>query len=173
MTADGGEGTDVVAVAQVERFTHALFGIAARGAHATAYMRDGDDGEIKLWVPRRARHLFNYPGKLDSTIAGGVKASDSPLECIVAEGQEEASLPSALLRDRLKAVGALSYVTTYNASSSSGSGGGSGSYAGEKGLVSPEILYCFDLELPADVIPRPCDDEVEEFCLMTVAEVRS
>src|ERR1700753_3239018 len=56
---------------QVERFSHALFGIASRGAHMTAYVNTSEG--LKVWVPRRAHHLFTYPGKLDSTVAGGVK----------------------------------------------------------------------------------------------------
>jgi hypothetical protein len=47
---------------QVERFSHSLFGIAARGAHLTAYVNSSDG--LRVWVPRRARHLFTYPGTI-------------------------------------------------------------------------------------------------------------
>src|ERR1700759_710602 len=50
-------------VVQFERFSHSLFGIASRGAHMTAYVETSEG--LKIWVPRRARHLFTYPGKLD------------------------------------------------------------------------------------------------------------
>jgi 8-oxo-dGTP pyrophosphatase MutT (NUDIX family) len=146
---------------QVERFAHALFGIAARGAHMTAYVPGGPQG-LRIWVARRSKHLFTYPGKLDSIVAGGVKASDNPVDCIVAEAMEEASLPEPLVSRNLEAVGTLTYV----AMRSSPSGR-------EKDLISPEVLYLYDMKLPDDVILRPNDDEVETFHLMTVQQVQA
>jgi 8-oxo-dGTP pyrophosphatase MutT (NUDIX family) len=145
----------------LERFSHALFGIVGRGAHLTAYTRTAA-GELKLWVPRRARHLFTYPGKLDSTVAGGVKATDTPFECIVAEAHEEATLDETIVRERVHSVGTLTYMTFH--SSPSGR---------EKDLISPEVLYVFDMELPESTVPTPCDDEVEQFYLMSIEEVQT
>ncbi|KAF4444259.1 hypothetical protein F53441_11203 [Fusarium austroafricanum] len=139
---------------QVERFASPLFGIATRGAHLTGYVR-GDDGEIKIWVARRSRHLFSYPGLLDSTVAGGVKASDTPLACIQAESTEEACLPPDLVSSRVEPAGA---VTLANINPKSK-------------LFHSDIIYVFDLEMPSDVVPRPGDDEVEEFVLMECEEV--
>ncbi|KAK0910906.1 hypothetical protein LTR02_003604 [Friedmanniomyces endolithicus] len=45
----------------VERFAAALFGLTQRGAHLIAYTMDPDTG-MKLWIPRRAAHLYTYPG---------------------------------------------------------------------------------------------------------------
>lgn len=143
----------------LERFAHGLFGIVARGAHLTAYTRS-DSGVIKVWVPRRARHLFTYPGKLDSTVAGGVKATDSPLECIVAESQEEASLDASFVRENVQSVGTLTYMTMYDSPSKR-----------ETGMISPEILYIYDLQLPESIVLNPCDDEVEQFHLLSLDEV--
>jgi 8-oxo-dGTP pyrophosphatase MutT (NUDIX family) len=142
----------------LQRFSHCLFGIVARGAHMTAYVRT--ENSMKIWVPRRAAHLFTYPGKLDSTVAGGVKATDSPLACILAESMEEASLPKELVQKKLHSVGTMTYMTTYDSPTGR-----------EKGLISPEILYLYDLELPEDVILKPQDDEVEQFYLMDVNQV--
>jgi isopentenyldiphosphate isomerase len=139
----------------VERFAHALFGIAARGAHMTVYVKS-EEG-ILVWVPRRAAHLFTYPGKLDTTVAGGVKAHDSPVECIIAEAMEEASLPKHLVRDKIRPAGTLTYVSLYSSPTLK-----------EVDLISPEVLYIFDLEVSTDVILRPNDDEVESFELMNV-----
>ena len=36
----------------------------------------------------------------------------------------------------------------------------------------PEVQYVYDLELPEDTIPKPGDDEVEEFYLWGVEEVQ-
>ncbi|KAF4976868.1 hypothetical protein FZEAL_6533, partial [Fusarium zealandicum] len=101
---------------QIERFAAPLFGIATRGAHLTGYVRD-QDGQLKIWVARRSRHLFSYPGLLDSTVAGGVKASDTPLSCILAEATEEACLPADLVSSRVQAEGA---VTLANVGAGSG-----------------------------------------------------
>ncbi|KAM0554791.1 hypothetical protein ACHAPJ_006863 [Fusarium lateritium] len=139
---------------QIERFSAPLFGIATRGAHLTGYVR-GEDGEIKIWVARRSRHLFSYPGLLDSTVAGGVKASDTPLACIQAESTEEACLPPDLVSSSVEAAGAVTLANINERSK----------------LFHSDIIYVFDLEMPADVVPRPGDDEVEEFVLMDCGEV--
>lgn len=46
-------------------------------------------------------------------------------------------------------------------------------FPGEKGLVTPDICHVYDMELPQDVIPRPHDDEVSSFTLMTVEDLKS
>jgi hypothetical protein len=43
---------------------------------------------------------------------------------------------------------------------------------GEIGLLQPEVEYVYDLPLSEDVTPKPNDDEVHDFSLMTVQEVR-
>ncbi|KAM0352970.1 hypothetical protein ACHAPU_001854 [Fusarium lateritium] len=139
---------------QIERFSSPLFGIATRGAHLTGYVR-GDDGRIKIWVARRSRHLFSYPGLLDSTVAGGVKANDTPLACIKAESTEEACLPPDLVSSRVEPAGAITLANIN---------------AGSK-LFHSDVIYVFDLEMPSDVVPKPGDDEVEEFVLMECGEV--
>lgn len=149
------------AVVQVERFAAPLFGIATRGSHMTCYTREnGDDSAgtagLRIWVARRSRTLYSHPGKLDSTVAGGVKATDSPTDCIRAEATEEASLPEALVRERARAAGVLT-LANRNA---------------RTGLFHGEVLYVYDMELPAGLAPVPGDDEVETFELMGVDEVR-
>lgn len=145
----------------VERFAAALFGITCRGAYITAYTRSADDGSLKLWIPRRAAHLYTGAGLLDGTVAGGIKAGASPLETVVREADEEASLPEALVRARVRPAGAVTYVGVTGLD-----------FPGEKGLVVPLVNYVHDLELPSDVVPEPNDDEVERFYCMTVGEVQ-
>lgn len=144
----------------LERFSAALFGITCRGSYIIAYTKAAD-GTMKLWIPRRAAHLYTGAGMLDGTVAGGIKAGHSPLETVIHEADEEASLPEDLVRERVRSVGVITYI------------GVTGSdFPGEKGLVVPLINYMHDLELPADVVPKPNDDEVEQFYCMTVAEVQ-
>lgn len=65
------------------------------------------------------------------------------------------------MRENTKAVGCISYISHKDAP------GGS-----EKGLISPELIYLFDLELPSDVICKQNDEEVKEFYLMGVEEIK-
>ena len=143
----------------IERFARSLFGVIARGAHLTIYTRT--EAGMKIWVPRRSAHLFTYPNCLDTTVAGGVTAGEGPLECIVREAAEEASLSENLVRDNACSCGVLSYIGMND------SQGG-----GERGLVSPDVIYVYDLEVAQDVILKPGDDEVSEFCLWNVDEVK-
>ncbi|PHH59443.1 hypothetical protein CDD81_3203 [Ophiocordyceps australis] len=139
---------------QIERFAAPLFGIATRGAHLTCYTTTPHG--MLIWVARRSRTLYTYPGLLDSTVAGGVKAAHSPLDCILDEAAEEASLPRGLVAERVCSVGTVT-LANRNAASE---------------LVHGEVLYLYDLELPPALEPRPADDEVECFLPMTPHEVR-
>ncbi|KAH8599896.1 NUDIX domain-containing protein [Bisporella sp. PMI_857] len=137
-----------------ERFTSSLFGLASRGAHMTAFVRTPEG--IKIWVPRRSKHLKTYPDMLDTTVAGGVKADDTPFACIVAESDEEASLPRDYVRENACSIGVLTHVAESNYTKS----------------VYSQVLYLYELELPETIIPKPGDDEVEIFHLWTVDEVK-
>jgi isopentenyldiphosphate isomerase len=140
----------------LERFTSALFGVASRGAHMTGYTKS-PSGEMKFWIPRRAPHLFTFPNKLDTTVAGGVKASHTPFRCVIEESEEEASLPRSYVAANVKNVGVITYMTRSER---------------KGGLIHPDVLYVFDLEMPADMVPKPNDDEVAEFVLMGIEEVK-
>lgn len=144
---------------QMLRSAARLFGICCRGAHMTAYVKSKEG--IKIWVGRRAAHLFTYPGKLDTTIAGGVRAEESPFECIVHEAAEEASIPADFVRANAKPCGAITYI----AKSSVADGG-------DSSLMIPVVLYNYDIELPEDIVPRPQDDEVEDFYLWDLEKVK-
>jgi len=69
---------------------------------------------------------------------------------VIKECAEEANIPPHLAK-RAKAVGAVSYRGT-----------------DELGLIKRDTLFCFDLELPPDVIPSPVDGEVECFQIRDV-----
>lgn len=143
----------------IERFARSLFGIIARGAHLTVFTRTR--AGMRIWVPRRSAHLFTYPNCLDTTVAGGVTAGEGPFECIVREGAEEASLPERLVQDAAHSCGVLSYISMRDYSGD-----------GENGLVSPDLIYIYDLEVTQDVILKPGDDDVSDFYLWDVDEVK-
>lgn len=144
----------------VERFATALFGLTTRGAHLVAYRMD-EDG-MKVWVPRRSAHLYTYPNMLDTTVAGGVKSGVPPFQTIVEEADEEASLPEDLIRQKARCRGVISHMNVTG-----------DDFPGEKGLVTPDYVYVYDIELPEDVTPKPHDEEVSSFTLMSVEELQA
>lgn len=143
----------------MDRAGSPLFGIVTYGVHMTAYMRESNG--TKIWVPRRARNKQTFGGMLDNTVAGGMSAEEQPLECLVREAAEEASLSEDLIRSSAKACGTVSYF--YLRDTRAG---------GETGLFQPEVQFVYDLEVSPDIVPKPCDDEVEGFSLCTVEEVQ-
>ncbi|CAF9909099.1 MAG: hypothetical protein HETSPECPRED_008830 [Heterodermia speciosa] len=146
----------------IERFARSLFGLTARGAHLTVYTRTVHG--LSIWVPRRSPTLFTYPHCLDTTVAGGVTTGEDPFTCIVREAAEEASLPEELVRTHARSCGVLSYMGLRD--EARGGGGG------EQGLVTPDLIYVFDLEVGEEVRLEPGDDEVEAFYLWDVETVR-
>ncbi|KAF1927833.1 thiamine pyrophosphokinase [Didymella exigua CBS 183.55] len=153
-------GRDKELLFNVERSASALFGVVTYGVHLTAYTRS-EQGEIKIWTPRRAKTKQTYGGMLDNAVAGGIASGESPFESLVRECGEEASLAESLVRERARAAGTVTYWYVRDERA-----------GGETGLPQPEVQYVYDLELPLDVIPRPGDDEVEEFYLWSVEEVQ-
>ena len=156
-------GEDGSVLFDIERSASALFGIVTYGCHMTAYVRKEVAGQeaVQIWVPRRARSKQTYGGMLDNTVAGGISSGETPLSALLREGSEEASFPEALLQEKVKHVGTISYFHIRDSRA-----------GGERGLMQPECQYCYDLEVSEDVIPKPNDDEVEGFTLVPLEEVK-
>ncbi|KAL1652160.1 hypothetical protein SLS58_000285 [Diplodia intermedia] len=153
-------GRDGALLFRIERSASPLFGVVSYGVHMTAYLKEGE--EYKFWVPRRAQTKQTYGGMLDNTVAGGLAAGEKPADALVREAEEEASLPAELVRQKSRPVGNVSYFLVRDERA-----------GGETGLLQPESQYVYDLELPEDVVPKPNDNEVESFQLMTTAEVQA
>lgn len=133
----------------IERGAAPPFGTRAYGVHLNGYVRDGD--RIRMWVARRSQAKKNAPGKLDQIVAGGQPAGLSLADNLIKECAEEAAIPADLAR-QARPVGAISYV-------------------GERpeGLRN-DVLYNFDLEIPADFRPEAADGEVEAFHLWSLEQ---
>nr|POE54336.1 uncharacterized protein CFP56_41275 [Quercus suber] len=145
---------------QIERFASGLFGITSRGAHLVAYTQE--NGQVsKLWIARRSEHLYSYPNMLDTTVAGGVKSGASPLNTIVEEAHEEASLPEDFIRSNVRSRGLISHMSVTKKD-----------FPGEQGLVVPDYIYVYDIEIPSHLEPAPHDDEVSAFYHRTISEVQ-
>ena len=143
------------ALLEMERSAVPWFGVRAFGPHMTGYVQLGNgrrpDG-MHIWVPRRSYTKPTFPGQLDNTVAGGQPAGIGLHDNLVKECGEEASIPPELAR-RAKAVGFVSYWNQSGAQ------------------LKPDIMSCFDLELPEDFTPAANDGEVHSFELWPAARV--
>lgn len=125
-------------------------------------------GEIHIYVPRRSRTKQTYPSLLDQTVAGGIATGETAFESLVRESEEEACLPSSLVRRKAQAAGAVTYFHIRDARA-----------GGETRLLQPECQFVYDLDLTGEVdsdrnavVPRPGDDEVEAFELLSISAVQ-
>ncbi|KAK2737433.1 hypothetical protein FQN57_007523 [Myotisia sp. PD_48] len=153
-------GPNKEVIASIERSGSILFGIISYGVHMTAYTKDKTNG-IQIWVPRRSKTKQTFPGMLDNTVAGGLATGEQPLECLVREAMEEASLPEDIVRQNAKCCGCVTYTYVRDARA-----------GGETGLLQPECEYIYDLLLDPATIPKPCDTEVEYFRLWSIDQVK-
>jgi 8-oxo-dGTP pyrophosphatase MutT (NUDIX family) len=142
----------------INRTASAIFGTAVRGVHMVVYKRT--EAQIKIWVPRRAPTLFSYPDLLDSAVGGGVQAEQSPMQAIIQEAGEEASLPGEYLKKHIQSCGVLTYMSYTDDRTGY-----------ENGLMVPEVVYVYDLEVSGEMELKPNDDEVERYTLMDIDQV--
>ncbi len=134
----------------IDRACAPYFGVRAFGQHMNGYVRTADG--LAMWVPRRSANRRVFPNHWDNTVAGGLPWGISLAANLRKECWEEASIP-AELADRAVAVGAVSYCRD-----------------SDRGL-KPDLMYCYDLELPATFVPRCNDDEVAAFHRWPIEQV--
>lgn len=134
----------------IDRCAVPWFGVRAHGVHLNGYVRTAVG--LQIWVARRARGKRTFPGHLDNLVAGGQPIGLSPRQTLVKECLEEAGIPGELA-ERAVAVGQLHYTQQVDRD------------------LKVDTLGLFDLELPADFVPRPIDGEVESFELWSPARL--
>jgi len=134
----------------MERAVVPWFGVRAFGPHMTGYVRRKDG--LHIWVPRRSYVKPTFPGQLDNTVAGGQPVDIGLHDNLIKECAEEASIPRALAQ-HAKAVSFISYLNQ----------------SGPQ--LKPDLMTCFDLELPGDFTPHANDGEVHSFELWPVRRV--
>jgi hypothetical protein len=139
-------------LAKLDRGALPSFGVIGVGVHLNGLVRRPDGWH--LWVGKRAADKKLDPGKLDHLVAGGVPAGLTPLETLIKEGCEEASLPPELAR-QAKPVARIAYAMER-----------------AEGLRR-DMVIAYDLELPEDFTPAPADGEVEHFELWPLRRVFS
>ena len=135
---------------EIERAASPFFGARAYGVHINGFVRS-EDG-IHMWIARRADDRPVCPGMLDNMIAGGQPVTLSIRENVIKEAGEEAGVAPELAATAIP-TGAVTYCAE-----------------SEVGL-KPDIMFCWDLELPADFTPVNTDGEISEFYLLPAVEV--
>lgn len=137
---------DAPALFHIERAAARFFGTTTYAAHANGWCGN------EMWIARRAATKPIDPGLLDNLVGGGMCAGVDPHATIVREAWEEAGIPPELAQRALRAgeFGVLRSVAEG---------------------VQAETVFVFDLELPADFVPRSIDGEVAEFRRVPLAGV--
>jgi len=127
-----------------------VLGVRSFGVHLNGYVES--DAGLQMWIGRRALDKPIAPGKLDHLVAGGQPLGLSPRANLVKEGHEEAGLTPAMV-GKARAAGLITYRCRFT--------------DGQR----DDVLWCYDLALPADWRPQSMDGEVESFRLLPIAEV--
>ncbi len=127
---------------RIDRAWLESFGVTSYGVHVNGYVERRDGPE--LWVGVRAKNREVAPGKLDNMVAGGLPVGVTLAENLVKEAAEEASVPEGLAKTAVP-VGVVTYM-----------------FDTDRG-VRRDLLFVYDLKLPADFIPKNTDGEVSGF----------
>jgi 8-oxo-dGTP pyrophosphatase MutT (NUDIX family) len=137
-------------VLRLDRGAVPFFGTRAYGVHLNGYRRKGAD--LYLWIGRRASDKRIAPNKLDNLVAGGIGSGHGVVDTLIKEALEEASIPASLSKTAIPA-GAVSYRMENRLG------------------IRDDVLFVYDLETPADFVPKCNDGEIAEFTLMPAAAV--
>ncbi|KAJ0985603.1 hypothetical protein J5N97_003959 [Dioscorea zingiberensis] len=140
----------VPAFFSLERAAAPYFGIKAYGVHMNGYVELNE--QKFLWIGKRSDMKPTYPGMLDHLVAGGLPHGISCKENLIKECEEEAGIPRSI-SDSALSVGAISYMDI------------------DGFRYKRDVLFCYDLKLPADFIPNNEDGEVDSFRLVPVDHV--
>jgi 8-oxo-dGTP pyrophosphatase MutT (NUDIX family) len=135
---------------RLDRGAVPFFGVRAYGVHLNGYRFI--DGRMHLWVGRRAPDKRVAPDKLDNIVAGGIGNGHGIYDTLVKESEEEGGIPEFLVKNAVP-VGAVTYCMET-----------------ELG-IRDDVLFAYDLELPADFTPKCNDGEIVHFELMPAADV--
>ncbi|KAK1834480.1 hypothetical protein QBC39DRAFT_328069 [Podospora conica] len=154
--------TDNDVLFSVERAAAPIFGIVQYGIQLSLYTYVGESKLPSIWISKRSQTTANCSGMLDNTVAGGYRTGEIPLETVVREADEEASLPADLVRHLARPCGTVSYFHQLEKY-----------VTGEKYLVQPEVEYMYEILAPEGLTPCPHDDEVEWFQLWDVEKIKN
>jgi hypothetical protein len=147
-----GTSFDAPPLLQIERAAARHFGIRCYCVQLNGLVEG--DGELQMWIARRALTKPIGPGKLDQIVGGGVPAGLGLRACLVKECAEEASIPAALAA-QARPVGAVAYLRQ------------------EGDITDDEVMFNYDLALPPGFTPVNADGEVAGFELWPASRVKA
>jgi hypothetical protein len=136
---------------QIERSAARAFGIRCYCVQLNGIVRR--EGELQTWIARRALSKPVGPGKLDQIVGGGMPIGVTLRDNLIKECAEEASIPAALAR-QARPVGAVAYLRQ------------------DGDICDDQVLFNYDLVLPADFTPINADGEVAGFELWPLTRVK-
>jgi 8-oxo-dGTP pyrophosphatase MutT (NUDIX family) len=134
----------------IERAASRYFGLTMHAAHLNGLTMK--DGELHMWIARRADSKPVDPGKLDNLAGGRIARGMLPFETLVIESFEEAGIPPALAR------------------TANGAGVVRCKREVDEGMHH-ELIFVHDIMLPEIFVPQNQDGEVSEFHCMPVAKM--
>jgi 8-oxo-dGTP pyrophosphatase MutT (NUDIX family) len=137
-------------ILRLDRGAVPFFGTRAYGVHLNGFRRQG--GELYLWIGRRASNKRIAPNKLDNLVAGGIGNGHGVVDTLIKEAEEEASIPASFSKTATPA-GAVSYRMENRLG------------------IRDDVLFVYDLETPAEFVPKCNDGEIAAFTLMPAAAV--
>lgn len=135
----------------LERAALSYLGITGHGVHINGYIEKPDG--LYMWIAKRSPTKPTSPGKLDQIAAGGQPYGISLLDNVIKECEEEASIPRHLAQNAIP-VSATSYW-----------------YDLAPIGMRPDVIFNYDLKLPADFTPQVNDNEVDSFTLYAMPEL--
>jgi len=135
---------------RLDRGAVPFFGVRAYGVHLNGYRFV--DGRLHLWIGRRAPDKRVAPDKLDNIVAGGIGNGHGVVATLYKEAEEEGGIPAPLVA-RARPAGAVSYLMQTDSG------------------IRDDVLFVYDLELPADFTPKNSDGEIVSFELMPAGQV--
>ena len=136
---------------KIDRAVVPHFGVRAYGVHINGFVRT-KNGNIELWIARRANDRILYPGMLDNMVAGGQPIGLRLMDNVIKECWEEAAIPPNISETAIP-VSAISYMMETDSG------------------LKPDTMFCFDLKLPNNFVPVNQDGEVAEFYRLPVQQV--
>lgn len=135
---------------EVDRSLLSWFGFPSIGVHLNGIVQD--EKNKHMWLSHRSPHLFSFPNKLDNLVAGGHGVSTNLQETLYQECHEE-----ALISRDLASKSILTSLITFCVDH------------GNK--LRRGAVFCYDLNLPRDWIPKNEDGEASQFELLEINEV--
>ena len=135
----------------IERAASRHFGLTMYASHLNGLTTK--NGEMSMWIARRADNKSVDPGKLDNLAAGRISRGMSPYETLIKESFEEAGISPEL------------------AMTANGTGVVRCKREVEEGMHH-ELMFVHDIMLPESFVPQNQDGEVSGFQCMPIKKMR-